>query len=120
MTQRIDKINPLLQTILSRLFQKELSLKPGVFATIIKVDTSRDLRYARVFVSVFPNEEKEYVHKTLLHEKSRLQKSLHRELSTKILPRISFTLDDTESRADEVEHLFQQIRKENREADPEL
>lgn len=120
MPQRIDKINPLLQTILGKLFQKELSLKPGVFTTLVKVDTSRDLRYARVFVSVFPDTEKEYVLQTLLHERGRLQRALNKELSTKILPKISFSLDDTESRADEVEHLFQQIKKENEETESAL
>jgi ribosome-binding factor A len=112
MTQRITKINPHIQDILSGLFTKELSLKPGVFLTIVKVDTSKDLRYARVFVSAFPNEEKGYALQTLLHEKSRLQKELHKKLSTKILPKISFILDETESHADEVERLFQIIKKE--------
>lgn len=112
MAKRIDKINPHLQDILSELFSRELSLKPGVFLTIVKVDTSKDLRYARVFVSAFPSAEKEYALQTLLHEKSRLQKGLHKKLSTKILPKISFILDETESHADEVERLFQIIKKE--------
>ncbi len=112
MPKRIDKINPLIQDILSKLIAKEISLKPAVFITVAKVDTSRDLRYARVFVSVFPDTERDYAFQTILHERSKLQKLLHQELSTKILPKISFILDETESRADEIERLFQEIKEE--------
>lgn len=112
MSKRIEKINPLIQDILSKLLAKETSLKPGVFVTITKVDTSRDLRYARVSVSVFPDTERDYAFQTVLHERPKLQKLLHQELSTKILPKISFILDETESRADKIEQLFQQIKEE--------
>lgn len=115
MVKRITKINPLIQDILSELFTKELSLKPGVFITLVKVDTSKDLRYARVFVSVFPDNEKSYAFQTILHERMRLQKALHRKLSTKILPKIAFTLDETESHADVVENKLQEIKKERQE-----
>ena len=114
MSQRIEKINALIQSLLGELLQKECSFKPGVFATIVKVDTTKDLRYARVFASAFPDTEKDYVLQTLLHEKASLQKLLHKRLSIKILPKISFLLDETESHADEVERLFLEIRNEGK------
>lgn len=112
MKQRLQRINSLIQTTLSDFCIKELSLKSGVLITIMKVDTSKDLRYARIFISVFPNSEREYGFRTILHEQSKIQKALHQRLFTKILPKISFTLDETELRADIVERLFQEIKKE--------
>lgn len=112
MKQRLQRINSLIQSILSEFLAKHLALKPGVFITLVKVDTSKDLRYARIFISVFPDSEKTYGFQTILHEQSRIQKTLHTHLSTKILPKISFILDETESRADMVERLFQEIKKE--------
>ena len=112
MSLRIEKMNSLIQFLMGEILKKECSFKPGVFVTVVKVDTTRDLRYARIFASVFPDTEKEYVFQTLLHEQIHLQKSLHKKLSIKILPKISFLLDETESHADTVERLFFEIRKE--------
>lgn len=112
MSLRIQKINAHIQNTLSSFLQRELSLKSGVFITVVKVDTTRDLRYARVFVSVFPESEASYAMETLKHEKSTLQKELHKNMHVKILPKISFILDDTEVRADVVEQLFRKIEEE--------
>ena len=54
MSERIQKINKLIKRHLGEIFLKELSLKPGLFLTVSKVDTTPDLRYTQVFISVFP------------------------------------------------------------------
>ena len=86
-----------------------MNIKPAVFLTIIRVDTSRDLRYTRIFVSVFPESERNYVMKSLDREIYRLQGKLNDKLSLKIIPRIVFCEDDTESKADEVEKILKDI-----------
>lgn len=112
MSHRIEKINELIHKELDTLLKRELSLDPGVFVTIVKVDTTRDLRYTRVFVSVFPPNRSEYVGKTLLRERKRVQVLLNKKLHMKPLPKIDFSLDATEIKADEVEKLLMQIKKE--------
>lgn len=112
MTDRIAKVNSLIGQLMATLLQRELSLKPGVFLTIAKVTTTRDLRHCTVSVSVFPESERDYAMQTLRHEHGNLQRALHGELAMKVLPRISFAYDDTESRADVVEHLFRAIAAE--------
>ncbi len=109
MSDRIRKINNLIQQEISRLFTRELSLKPGVFLTVSRVRTTRDLRKADIFVSIFPATEVHYAMKTLEHEHHHLQKALHKKMQTKILPKISFTYDDTEERADVVEKIFHDL-----------
>ena len=54
---RIDRINELIKETLAEIIRKKPILPLGVFVTVVKVDTSRDLRYARVFVSVFPEKK---------------------------------------------------------------
>ena len=68
MPERIAKINELIKRHVSELLSRELSLKPGIFLTVSKVDTSRDLRYTKIFISVFPHKESEYAIKTLEKE----------------------------------------------------
>ena len=111
-THRISKINELLRQHLAEIIERELSLKPGVLLTIAKVDTSRDLRYTRVFVSVFPEQELNYGLETLRKEAYTIQGKLNKLLSMKPLPRVEFFSDTTEVRASEVEVLLAQIKNE--------
>lgn len=106
MANRIDKINELIKHHINDILLKDLSFKDGVFVTIAKVDTTPDLRYTRVFISIFPEKEIDYVAKTLGHEIFRIQGQLNKKLHMKPLPKIEFKVDMTESRADEIEKIL--------------
>jgi ribosome-binding factor A len=106
---RVTKVNELIRQQLSEIINRELSLKPGVFITLSKVDTSKDLRYTRMFVSVFPEEESHYIVETLKKELGGLQKKLHEKLYMKPLPKLSFEIDGTEKEADKVEKILKEL-----------
>jgi ribosome-binding factor A len=106
---RLPKINELVRTYVNDIILKELSLKSGVFLTIAKVDTSPDVRYTRVFISVFPESEFTYVLKTLEKERHHIQLSLNKKLRIKPLPRVEFRSDFTESKADKIEKLLKEL-----------
>lgn len=109
MSLRISKINELVRQNIDAIILKDLSLKEGVFITVVKVDTTPDLRYTRVFVSVFPEKEAGYAEKTLQREIYLIQGQLNKKLHMKPLPKIEFKLDFTESKADEIEKLLKRI-----------
>lgn len=109
MSNRISKINDLIRQHINDIIIKELSLKEGVFVTIAKIDTSSDLRYTHIFVSVFPESERNYIMKTLEREIYKIQGMLNKKLNMRPLPRINFKLDITESKADEIEKLLKEI-----------
>jgi ribosome-binding factor A len=108
MSTRIYKINELIRSHVGEMLARDLSLKDGVFITIAKVDTTPDLRYTRVFVSVFPEKEIGYAKKALEKEVYRLQGKLNKKLHMRPLPKIEFRIDMTESKADEIEKLLKQ------------
>lgn len=89
--------------------ERELSLKPGVIITIAKVDTSKDLRYTRMFISVFPESETRYVSETLKKELSGIQKNLYAKLYMRPMPKLSFEIDTTEQEADKVEKILKSL-----------
>lgn len=109
MSTRIDKINELIRHHVNDIILKDLSLKSGVFVTISKVDTTPDIRYTRVFISIFPEKEIRYATKTLDREIFKIQGSLNKKLSMRPLPKIEFRVDMTESKADEIEKLLKEI-----------
>lgn len=109
MSNRLDKVNELIKHIVAEIIERELSLKSGIFITVAKVDTTADLRYTRVFVSVFPEKEIDYAVKSLEKEAYRIQGALNKKLSMRPLPRIEFKVDLTESKADVIEKLLKEI-----------
>ncbi len=109
MSLRISKINELIKSHINEIIVKELSLKNGVFVTVSKVDTTRDLRYTRIFVSIFPEKEINYAEKTLTKELYRIQGALNKKLQMRPLPKVQFITDMTESKADVIEKLLKDI-----------
>jgi len=106
---RIDRINELIKETLAGIISEEVELSSGVFATVTRVDTSRDLRYAKVFLSVFPEKKFGETFRALERKMYVLQGKLNKKLSMKPLPRIEFVSDKTEVEADKIEKLLKEI-----------
>ncbi len=109
MSYRIDKINSLIKQHISQILSRELNLKPGVFLTVSKVDTTKDLEYTSVFVSVFPEKEINYAFKTLEKESHSILKKLGEEIKIRKLPQIIFKIDTTEAEADKIEKILSKL-----------
>lgn len=109
MSSRINRVNELIRTAIAEIISREIDLPPGVFATVVKVDTSRDLRYARVFVSVFPEKKFGKTMEFLRKKVYSVQGLLNKQLHMKPLPRIEFVADFTEVEADKIEKLLKEL-----------
>jgi ribosome-binding factor A len=109
MNFRIDRVNEQIRKALAKIIAEEADVPLGIFVTISKVDTSRDLRYARVFVSVFPEKKFGETLRALGKKIYFIQGKLNRHLIMKPLPRIQFVPDKTESEADKIEKLLREI-----------
>lgn len=114
MSQRVIRINELIRSHLGEILGREITFKAGVFVTITKVEVSRDLRHAKVSVSVFPEDAEDYAMKTLAKERGGVQGKLNRKLYMKPMPALIFAFDGTESSAQEVEDIFKEIREERK------
>jgi ribosome-binding factor A len=109
MFSRIDRVNELIKNTLAKIITEEAEIPLGIFVTITKVDTSRDLRYARVFVSVFPEKNFGEILRALGKKAYFMQGKLNKQLNMKPLPRIEFIPDHTEAEADKIEKILKEI-----------
>lgn len=110
--QRLDKINKFIQKSFADLLKKELDLPLDIFCTVAKVETSPDFRYSNIFLSIYP-ENKTGSTLTLIKKRlPRLQKMLFTRSTLRSVPQLQLFPDSTERKADKVEHLLNNIRKE--------
>jgi ribosome-binding factor A len=80
--------------------------------TVTGVDVTRDLRRARIFVSVLgTDEERRGTLDGLNHVAGHLRSHVGRALRLRLAPEIEFRLDDTIAKAARIETLLSQIRE---------
>src|SRR5213079_1333591 len=98
MTERMRRVNESIRQVLSEGVGQLKDPRIG-FVTITGVQTSPDLRHARVFVSVLGNERKrERAIAGLQAAHGVLQARLGRELRMKRTPQLAFEYDPTVER----------------------
>lgn len=97
MSRRMDRVNVLLRQQISELLAQELK-DPRIktIVSITRVDTSVDLRHARVSVSVMgPAEEKAGAMAVLNRAAGFLRRELRSRVVLKNLPDLHFVLDES-------------------------
>jgi len=109
---RIKQVNKVILETMNKIFQDECQFPDETLVTILEVETSPDLLYSKVTVSVFPSEKKEEVLKYLNKKIYSLQQFLNKKLNMRPVPKIKFILDATEEEAEKVEELLEKIKKE--------
>lgn len=110
-SNRIEKLNSLIQKQLGIIIIDFLD--PQNLVTITKVDTSRDLKWTKVWVSVLGDETA--VLRALEKNVYEIQGELNRTLTLKVLPRIQFALDTSPKYAAHISELLGTITKEHGE-----
>ena len=119
MSRRTERVNELLRDHLSTILTRDIK-DPRIngIVTITAVETSRDLAFSRVWISVIG--DKEAGQKTLQGLRSAsgfLQRGLL-SLGLRRTPELSFVLDDSIERADRVSQILDKVRPEWTEPEP--
>lgn len=110
MGHRLLRINESIKEILSSVITAEGLKDPRVgFVTVTGVDTSTDLRHAKVFVSVLGRQaERDACMEALEHSKGYLQARLNAASHMKRTPQLEFHYDSTLDNALHIEQLMRQ------------
>lgn len=117
--KRTDRVNALLQRELGQLISEELSDPRISFATVTAVETTPDLRAARVHVSVLGSaEEQQLALRALEGARHHLRRALGDRTELRFVPDLLFALDRSAERAARISSLLRQAREgEEREVD---
>jgi ribosome-binding factor A len=118
MAHRIERVNQLIRHEISQLLQRQVK-DPRLesFIAVTEVDTTPDLRYAKVFVSYMGSqEEKQEMLKGLEAAANFLRNQLARRLRLRRIPELSFEWDDSIERGT---HLLQLIDEVSTKTKPD-
>jgi ribosome-binding factor A len=104
---RMRRVNEATREVLSGAITSELKDPRVGFVTVTAVETSADLRHARVFVSVLGNPgERRRSLQALSNARGFLQRRIGGELHIKNTPTLEFVYDDTAERSQRINELL--------------
>jgi ribosome-binding factor A len=113
---RIRRVNEALREVLSARIAGGLKDPRVGFVTVTAVDTSPDLRHARVYVSVFGGEqERADTLAGLDSSRGFLQAGIARELRIKHTPALQFEHDEALERGERISRLLDEADGEDRD-----
>jgi ribosome-binding factor A len=114
MSNRINRINEIIKQDVSH--QIRFGLKdPRLtdLVSVLKVDTTGDLRYAKVYISVYDKDEKKAkVIEVLNNAAGFLRKSVGKKLKTHYTPELIFELDDSIEYGAHIEQVLRDLNKQ--------
>lgn len=94
-TNRINRINEDIQRELASLIRTVKDPRVHGLISITRVDTTTDLRYCRVYVSVLDHSDVKEVVKGLKSAAGYLRRELGRVLTLRYTPELQFIADDS-------------------------
>ncbi|MDD2191302.1 MAG: 30S ribosome-binding factor RbfA [Bacteroidales bacterium] len=108
---RLEKVSRLIQKDMGLILQKEAqNLFEGAMITVTSVRVSADLSVARIYVSIFPIRSKtvEDIVKLLEEKKAFIRMKLAEKVrhQLRIVPNISFFLDDSLDYIENIDNLL--------------
>jgi ribosome-binding factor A len=113
--KRLDRVNQLIKEEISTLLQRELKDPRLGFVTVTGVETSKDLRVAKVFVSVLGDERRWTASMTALASaRGFVRNWLRQHLDLRVTPEVDFRADHSMERAARIQSLLKQVQDKPR------
>lgn len=114
-TNRINRINEDIQRELASLIRTVKDPRVHGLISITRVDTTTDLRYCRVYVSVLDHSDVKEVVKGLKSAASYLRRELGRVLTLRYTPELQFIEDDSIERGVRMVSMIDRVLEEDEE-----
>jgi len=117
MSHRIERVNQLIRQEISELLQREVKdPRLGGLISITEVDTSADLKNARVYVSCLcGDEEKKELLITLAAAAGFFRNELMKRLTLRHIPELEFRWDDSIEKGARLLELIDQVSHEEQQ-----
>lgn len=113
MSNRVEKVNSLLQHEIGKILLKDFAFSPEILVTVTRVDTSANLIEAKAYVSVFPELKSAGILNALNKSVYDIQYQINRTLRMRPIPKIKFVKETEISKAAKIEELLVKAKGED-------
>jgi len=111
--KRIERLNQLVREEISRVLQRELKDPRLGFVTVTGVDITKDLRLAKVYVSILGSEEQWKASLAVLDSaRGFIHNWLRQHLSLRVTPTLQFRPDRSMAHAAHIQGLLAELKTE--------
>lgn len=107
--KRSQRVSDLLRKEIADIIIYRLKDPRVGFITVTGVEVTDDLKIARVYVSIFKEEERKSTLEILSSAKNFIRSELSKRLRMKFIPSIEFRLDTSIEYGDKIEKLLKEI-----------
>ncbi|MBZ9578299.1 30S ribosome-binding factor RbfA [Patescibacteria group bacterium] len=111
MSKRIQRVNQLIKKELGKILLREGDFSKETLVTLTRVETSIDLREAKVWISVFPRNQTTKVIQILNRKIYDFQQKINKILKMRPVPKIKFLIETRAKEAARIEELLEKIKK---------
>lgn len=112
---RAGRINEEVKKVVSSIIQNDIKdprLSSNILISVTRVEVTKDLGYATVFVSILGNdEEKEQCIKILKKSAGFIRRGVGREVKLRVTPEILIQLDNSIEHGMHINDILQKIKK---------
>lgn len=120
MNVKIDRINHELQRQISEIISQEIK-DPRIGSaviTITKVSTTPDLKYSKIFVSIYTtNDDTKEVFDTIVRSSQFIRNSLKSKVKMRVIPELHFIQDKTEEKGSRIDEILRGLNIPDAEED---
>ena len=109
MSHRLEKVENLIKEEISLIFLRKLQDPTFGLLTITNVKLSPDLRVAKVYVSVFEKEKRDFVLEKISAVTGYIRSELASKIRIRFVPELRFYIDDTLDYVEKIENLIKKI-----------
>lgn len=116
---RMDRIDSELQRALSNIISYELKnpIFDNTIISVTKVSTTPDLKYSKVFLSIFPDDKTNEIFNEIRNCIPFIRKSIAKKINLRTCPEFHFVIDDSLSYSQKMDDLFAKIAKDGNKND---
>jgi ribosome-binding factor A len=111
---RLAQINEFIRQKFGEVVNRETELPEGALVTVTRVKTSKDLRHAKVGLSIYPARQTDAVFAKICRNLRQLNFLTHQEITFRFAPDIKVYIDKTAQKAFEIEELLNRLKDNKR------
>ena len=111
MNIKIERINHMIMEEVSKILMLEVKDERFKFVTVTDCDTSNDLSYCKVYVTVLEQEKKEETLKALNNASGFIRGELAKRIEIRHIPELKFNYNESVSYGEHIDSIIDEINE---------